>query len=194
MPVLLFDVMDTLVYNPFNREIPEFFGLSQTGLLEQKHPTAWIRFESGRIDEAAYLQEYFADGRVFDHAAFLATVNHAYRWVEGSEAVLQDLCRRGFEIHALSNYPVWYRNIEDRLRISRYLEWTFVSCRTGRRKPDPAAFTDAAQHLGRNVADCLFIDDSPANCRSAEAVGMSAILFSSAAKLRVEMRKRGLLD
>ena len=66
--VLLVDVMDTLVYNPFNREIPDFFGLSLPELLEAKHPSAWARFETGEIDEAEYLRVYFRDGRDFDHA------------------------------------------------------------------------------------------------------------------------------
>ncbi len=83
-PVLLFDVMDTLVYNPFNREIPRFFGLTQAELLAQKHPTAWERFEKGEIDEAEYLGVYFADGRDFDHTAFLNTVRNAYRWMNGA--------------------------------------------------------------------------------------------------------------
>ncbi len=193
-PVLLVDVMDTLVYNPFNREIPEFFGLSSAELLAQKHRTAWVRFETGEIDEAEYLRIYFADGRDFDHAAFLSVVRRAYRWVDGAEQLLISLCRQGFEIHALSNYPIWYRTIEARLRLSRYLNWTFVSCLTGVRKPASAAYLGAADNLNRAVEACLFIDDSIANCQAAEAIGMPAIRFRNTASLRDEMQRRGLMS
>ena len=44
-PVLLFDVMDTLVYEPFHHEMPAFFGLSFDELMAAKHPTAWVEFE-----------------------------------------------------------------------------------------------------------------------------------------------------
>ncbi len=192
-PVLLVDVMDTLVYNPFNVEIPRFFGLSQSELLLEKHPTAWIRFETGEIDEAEYLRIYFADGRDFDHAEFLDVVRGAYRWVDGAEQLLQRLHGQGFQIHAFSNYPIWYHTIEARLRLSRYLDWTFVSCLTGVRKPASAAYFGAAQKLNLSVEACLLIDDSVANCRAAEAIGMPAIAFSDTASLQKEMQRRGLI-
>src|SRR5690606_39387774 len=68
---LLLDVMDTLVYDPFRREIPAFFGLTLPELLAQKHPTAWVRFEHGELDEEALFASFFADGRAFDGGAFL---------------------------------------------------------------------------------------------------------------------------
>ena len=45
----------------------------------------------------------------------------------------------GVAMHTLSNYAPWYRQIEQRLGLSRYLPWTFVSCETGSRKPEPQA-------------------------------------------------------
>ena len=192
-PILLVDVMDTLVYNPFNREIPEFFGLTTSELLAQKHPTAWCRFETGEIDEAEYLRSYFADGRDFDHAAFLDVVQRAYRWIDGAEELLTSLIQAGFEIHALSNYPSWYRTIEARLQLSRFLNWTFVSCLTGVRKPAAEAYLGAARGLNRSVESCLFIDDSVVNCRAAEAIGIPAIHFRNTASLSEEMRRRRLI-
>ena len=41
--------------------------------------------------------------------------------------------------------------------------------------------------------DCLFIDDSLANARGAEAVGMRAHHFQHAAGLRAELEALGLL-
>ncbi len=191
--MLLFDVMDTLVYNPFNREIPEFFGLTHSELSAQKHPSAWIRFETGKMDEAEYLRTYFADGRAFDHAAFRRVVRKAYRWIEGAEKLLQRLRHHKFEIHALSNYPIWYRTIESKLKLSQYLNWTFVSCLTGVRKPAAAAYLGAADFLDRPVESCLFIDDSKINCQAAVTIGMPAIHFRDSANLCDEMVRRGLI-
>jgi FMN phosphatase YigB (HAD superfamily) len=191
-PILLFDVMDTLVYNPFNREIPEFFGCTQTELVSVKHPLAWRRFETGEIDESEYLSTCFADGRTFDQAAFLKRVSECYRWIDGSEQMLERLCNRGYEIHALSNYPIWYQTIENRLQLSRYLQWTFVSCLTGVRKPASEAFLRAAQHLNRSPESCLFIDDSAVNCEAAISAGMSAIRFFNAADVWTELQRHGI--
>lgn len=35
-------------------------------LLECKHPTAWIEFEKGLIDEDELARKFFIDGRDFD--------------------------------------------------------------------------------------------------------------------------------
>jgi HAD superfamily hydrolase (TIGR01509 family) len=192
-PVILFDVMGTLVYNPFFREIPAFFGLTHAELLRRKHPTSWIEFETGAISEAEYFARLFADGSRFDEDAFRNCVADAYRWLDGMEACLDEVGAAGNEIHTLSNYPVWYRTIEDKLRLSRYLQWTFVSCRTGVRKPAREAFLAAAGQLGRLPAHCVLIDDSIENCSAADEVGMPAIHFCGARQLRHEFVRRGLV-
>jgi HAD superfamily hydrolase (TIGR01509 family) len=192
-PVLLFDVMDTLVHEPFHREMPAFFGMTLAELIAAKHPTAWIDFELGRLDEGAFLRGFFRDRRAFDHAAFLAAMSAAYRYLPGMEGLLAALAGRGYAIHALSNYPVWYRRIEARLGLLRYLSWSFVSCDTGLRKPDPEAFRLAARTLGVEPGACLFLDDREENCAAARALGMEALRFTSAELLTAELARRGLL-
>jgi HAD superfamily hydrolase (TIGR01509 family) len=83
--------------------------------------------------------------------------------------------------------------IEERTGLARYVPWSFVSCKTGVRKPDPEAYLGAARLLGVAPAECLFIDDRAVNCKSAEAVGMPSVLFSDAASLRRELACRGVL-
>jgi hypothetical protein len=51
LPILLFDIMDTIVRDPFYKDIPAFFQMSFNQLIDSKHPTAWIEFEKGLIDE-----------------------------------------------------------------------------------------------------------------------------------------------
>ncbi|RDY01813.1 Flavin mononucleotide hydrolase 1, chloroplatic [Mucuna pruriens] len=66
LPVLLFDIMDTLVRDPFYQDVPAFFGMSLKELLDCKHPTAWLEFEKGLIDEMELARKFFKDGRNFD--------------------------------------------------------------------------------------------------------------------------------
>ena len=159
-----------------------------------KDPAAWPQFELGQIDEAEYFRRYFRDRRAFDHAAFQEVVSGAYRWLEGAEELLSRLNRFGFEMHALSNYPIWYRTIDARLGLSRYLPWTFVSCRTGIRKPATEAFLAAARRLDRPLEDCLLLDDSLENCRAAETIGMAVIHAREPAQLTTKLQQLGYLD
>ena len=109
------------------------------------------------------------------------------------ESLVAELRESGIEMHTLSNYPVWYRVIEEKLRLSRYLRWTFVSCLAGVQKPRPEAYAAAADAVKRPPGACLLIDDSRENCAGAEQAGMPAIWFRSAADLREELVGRGLL-
>ena len=192
-PVILLDVMDTLVYNPFAKEEPAFFGITHAELVRRKNPTSWVEFESGRITEAEYFRRYFADGSRFEEDRFRRCIRAAYCWIQGMEELISDLRTRGIPMHTLSNYSVWYRDIEDKLRVSRYVDWTFVSCQTGARKPSREAFFGAATMLGRPLETCLLIDDSEENCAGAEAVGMPAIQFRGAESLRGELIRLGFL-
>lgn len=193
MRAILFDVMGTLVYEPFFVEVPAALGMSLEELLEAKHPRAWIDYELGAIDEPTLSARFFRDGRSYDHATMKAAMVRAYDWLDGVEALLAELAGRGHGLHLFSNYPEWYRLIEDKLEISRYASWSFVSCHTGLRKPDPEAYRHAARTLAVEPSELLFVDDRESNCAAARAEGMDAIRFDDAAGLRVAVVERGLL-
>ncbi|XP_038683926.1 flavin mononucleotide hydrolase 1, chloroplatic isoform X2 [Tripterygium wilfordii] len=157
---LLFDVMDTLVRDPFYHDVPAFFGMSMKELLECKHPTAWIEFETGVINETELARKFFKDGRPFDLEGLKSCMRKGYSYIEGVEELLQALKQSNYEMHAFTNYPIWYEMIEDKLQLSTYLSWTFCSCKSGKRKPDPEFYWQALRDLKVDADSCIFIDDS----------------------------------
>ncbi|KAJ0644799.1 putative HAD superfamily, haloacid dehalogenase-like hydrolase [Helianthus annuus] len=159
LPVLLFDIMDTIVRDPFYHDIPAFFRMSMKELLDCKHPTAWIEFEKGLIDEMELARIFFKDGRHFDLEGLKSCIYQGYSYIEGVEELLSTLKDNGYEIHAFTNYPIWYKMIEDKLKLSSYLSWTFCSCVIGKRKPDPLFYSEVLQHLDTEPQNCVFIDD-----------------------------------
>jgi HAD superfamily hydrolase (TIGR01509 family) len=175
--------MDTLVRDPFRDVMPGFFGMTLEQMLTVKHPDAWGRFERGELSEPQFLATFFADGRAFDHAGFCESIRGAYAWLEGMEPLLAHLAQAGHSMHVLSNYPIWYRWIEERLGLSRYVSWSFVSCHLGLRKPDAAIYETVARQLGVPAAACVFIDDRERNCEAARAVGMRSLRFLGDAQL-----------
>lgn len=191
--VVFLDVMNTLVYDPIEDEIPAFFGLSLDQLYARKHPTAWAKFERGAISESTFYDIYLPDRfEPIDGESLRATLYDAYHLIDGIESVLERLHAGSAALYALSNYPVWYRIIDDKLDLSRFLRWDFVSCKTGRRKPDPSAYLEAADAVGRPPGDCLFVDDRLTNCEAARETGMDAIVFETADQLGAELSRRGL--
>jgi FMN phosphatase YigB (HAD superfamily) len=63
----------------------------------------------------------------------------------------------------------------------------FFSHRLRHRKPDPAAFTAVASHLGASSEEILFIDDSPANVAAAREAGWHGIQYHDVTQLRHDL-------
>ena len=41
-------------------------------------------------------------------------------YLDGMQHLLQELSEKSIEMHAMSNYPVWYQDINNKLQIDRY--------------------------------------------------------------------------
>lgn len=188
--MLLLDVMGTLVSDPFYDVVPEFFGMSLDELIAVKHPSAWVAFERDHIDEPRMLADFFADGRDYDRDGLVTAMKAAYAWLPGVAPLLEGLSAAGVEMHTLSNYPMWWRYIEDSLTLSRWVRWTFVSCKTGLRKPEPAAYRQALAALGVRPDEAIFVDDREDNCAAARAEGIDAIRFEGADSLMRALAQR----
>lgn len=192
--ILLFDLMGTLVREPFYKDVPEFLGMSLRELLSVKSPTAWIEFESGRIDEEAFLRDFFADGREFDGVGMIECMRSAYEYLPGARELLVDLNSASVRLSLLSNYPSWYQMIDEKLGYSAWLESSFYSCDLGHRKPDQEAYGLVLEQLDVAAEQVLFIDDRPENCVGAERAGMGALHFTDAHDLRAELTRRSILN
>lgn len=186
-PVVLFDVMSTLVSDPFYEHFPRFFGLTFQELLQQKHPSSWKDFEHGHIEEEEFLKTLFLDGRDVDGQALRKCMADNYEWLPGCEELLKHLHAEGCELHAFSNYPVWYTMIEDKLQLSRYLQWSLVSANTGYRKPARESFEHAASTVKRPMNQLIFVDDSKTNIEAAAELGITAIHFTDAQSLAPQL-------
>lgn len=63
---------DTIVRDPFFHRIPAFFNMSMKDIFAAKHPTTWMEFEKGLIDETELYKRFFTDCRPIDGPAMLA--------------------------------------------------------------------------------------------------------------------------
>ncbi|XP_016476825.2 flavin mononucleotide hydrolase 1, chloroplatic-like [Nicotiana tabacum] len=187
LPILLFDVMDTIVRDPFYHDIPAFFRMPMKELLECKHPTAWIEFEKGLITEDELAMKFFKDGRSFDLEGLKNCLRSACSYIEGVEGLLNSLKENGYEIHAFTNFPIWYQIIEDKLKLSNYLSWTFRSCVFGKRKPDPEFYLEVVKHLNVEASNCVFIDDRMRNVEAAVEIGLKGLRFKNVDLLRKDL-------
>ena len=179
--IILFDVMDTLVIDPFFTGVHTVLGCdSMQELFKAKRPETYESFEKGLITEDELWAKYFADDRAVDVAAVRKHFIDGYDYIKGMRSLLGEIKRiGGVECFAFSNYGTLYKEIEAKLGLSRFLDWRFVSCEMGLRKPDPEAFEYVVKDLGCDVARDVvcFVDDSKTNVAAGNAAGMRSILF-----------------
>jgi putative hydrolase of the HAD superfamily len=96
---------------------------------------------------------------------------------EDSLPVVRELGARGVKTALISNCSHATRGIVDRLGIAEAFDEVVLSFEVGLRKPDPAIYRLTLDRVGVEAARAVFVDDQPAYCDGAMAVGIETFLI-----------------
>lgn len=192
--VLLADLMDTVVRDPYLDALQAGTGMAVEEIRRLRDPKAWPAFEIAAIDEDEFARRFFRDPRAgrFDLAAFNRTRRAGYCYVPGMERLLDALagvCER----HAATNYPVWIEELRADLALDERFEGIWSSHELGVRKPSPEFYRRILAGIGREPEECLFVDDRADNCAAAEQLGLRVHVFDGADGLADRLRAEGLV-
>lgn len=183
MRVLLFDMMDTLVADPFYREIRQ---LAERELFFRwKDPQSYHDFERGEISEPEFFHKFYLPQtppeileslpsapklkkRMFRFVKFLPGIPEILEWLKE---------RSGIRLGVASNYSAWYKTVlKLRPEIENQFDYLFFSCEMGFRKPQPEFYRLVQESLERVLPglipeNILFVDDREENLRPAQELG-----------------------
>lgn len=132
------------------------------------------------------------------HAAIIAAYRHRFNEtitgpVPGTHALVEDLHAAGVPLYIISNFGAeFWDQFAPTQPIFDLFRGIIISGKEKLIKPDPAIFQLALDRYALTPADCLFIDDVPANVAGAQAAGIAGHVFSNVARLRVWLRAQGL--
>lgn len=113
--------------------------------------------------------------------------------IHGTVDVLRELHDAGVPLFALTNWSAeLFPTARQRFDFLELFTDIVVSGEERLAKPDPAIFAVLERRVGRPLATCVFVDDSPRNVDAARAAGLDAILFTDTGHLREDLRRRGL--
>lgn len=123
------------------------------------------------------------------------------RWPEMVSGPLDDtvdilaaLKAAGRPLYAITNFSAEKFAFERaRRHFFAWFDGIVVSGEIGCIKPAPEIYHRLLDTHGLDAADCLFIDDTPANVEGARAVGMHVHHFTGAAGLRAALEACGML-
>ena len=96
------------------------------------------------------------------------------------DGLLGRLTERGLKLGIVANQPATIVPRLERAGIAGFFVYTGITGTTGLRKPDPRAFTAAAEALGVTPVQCIMVGDRIDNdITPAKVVSMATILFRS---------------
>jgi HAD superfamily hydrolase (TIGR01509 family) len=112
--------------------------------------------------------------------------------IEENVALLRRLRAAGKRVYALSNFAHETFALAERNHdFLGEFDDRVISGHVGVVKPEPRIYQILFERVGRPASELLFIDDSAANVRAAEALGMPAIHFTPGVDLERELVARG---
>lgn len=186
-----FDLMDTVVRDPFREALEAATGMALTELIERRDPDVYPAFECGHMDEDEYWQHHERAGIPVDPDRFHEVRRAGTTWLPGMPELLDELAGRVLRVTA-SNYAHWVEELATDLLGDRF-DRILASYHLGVRKPDPAFYDRLLARLGLPAETVAFVDDREGNVEAARAVGLPAHRFEDAAGLRAWLRGHGVL-
>jgi len=196
--VLFWDVGGVLLSNGWDHAGRQA-AASQFGLdaedLERRHERVAEAFETGRIDDEAYLSEtVFYVPRSFSRESFRRFMQERSVAFDSALAAARTVRGRGEyvmvalnnESRALNRYRIVAFHLKEIFHVF------LSSCITGRRKPDPEAYLYALQVTQRDPEESLVLDDRLENIEAAARLGLRTLWVRDPGQLREDLAQVGV--
>jgi FMN hydrolase / 5-amino-6-(5-phospho-D-ribitylamino)uracil phosphatase len=183
--LLAFDLMGTLLSDPFRTAHEAATGWTLTELMALDLAAVYHDLESGRLTESEYWRWLRRAGVGVDVDLFHAVCRAGYDWLPGMRDLLTEWSARHLTVVA-SNCPPWIEPTRERMFAGLAVSW-YPSYRWGVRKPSGDFFRGLCASAGTTVECLILVDDKPVNTRAVRALHGRAVTFTSAADTHREL-------
>ncbi len=150
---------------------------------------AWQNALLGRLTEAQYWETVGPDLGLTGQSE-LDDFRRRYRRDEAINTAVVNLIRRlhgRLKTAVLSNAPPGLEEWLEEWKIRELFDVIFCSGDEGLAKPDPAAFERVLERLEVAPEEAVFIDDTLEHVHTAQRLGMSGLLFTTAEALAEQL-------
>lgn len=189
--VVAFDLMDTLVRDPFREALRAATGRAIQDLIALRDADVYPALERGEVDEATYWASYPRAGIEVDPDRFHEVRRGGTTWLPGMRELLLDVRAAGCRAVVASNYPHWLAEHTDGL-LAGIVDDVVGSYEVGARKPDPAFFEGLLDRLDVAATQVAFVDDRDHNLDGAAAAGLLPVEAGPAEQVRAALANLGV--
>jgi putative hydrolase of the HAD superfamily len=151
-------------------------------------------YESGRLNSAEFLRRVREGcGLTCDDTALTAAYVDMF-WPNEEVCALVPRLKPRYKLLLGSNTTELHSRhfVRQFAEVFRHFDALVLSHEVGARKPRPEFFRHAERLAGCAAAECLFIDDMPANVAGARALGWQGVVYRRGTDLAAELAKVGV--
>ncbi len=190
---IVFDISNVLVPFRFKEYLAEkgFDAAMIKRIIKASAMTPyWVEFEKGKLTYGEAMDAFIStDPDIAEelHKAYdvctgiMGKYDYTEKWINA-------LKQAGYKLYCITNFtPAGYEQCYDQISFTERFDGCVFSFREGIVKPDPEIYKILLRRYGLKAEECVFIDDTEENVRSAEKLGFAGIVFTgyedAAAKL-----------
>ena len=157
----------------------------------------WVQLDRGTISEENAIASVCRRLPEHLHSSVEQVVTGWWKWplvpVEGMGALIRELKDMGYGIYLLSNASSRLHEYFHRIPGAECFEGKVVSADWKLLKPQAEIYQTLYSNFRLDPAECVFIDDVPANIDGAMMTGMKGLVFyGDVVRLRRELRSLGI--
>jgi putative hydrolase of the HAD superfamily len=199
LKAVIFDYGEVLSHRPTTAEIEQLAGFFKIGV--DRLPALWDRnrgaFDRGDLTPEVYWTRLAEDAETSITARQVEEICQLDMdmW-SNVNAGMVEWARRlgasGMKVGLLSNmHPAMVAHSRRQFAWIKDFDFVTFSGEVRLIKPDAAIYEHTLRGLGVQASEALFLDDREANVQAAQALGIRALRFQSAAKLCSDLRDMG---
>lgn len=154
----------------------------------------WKELDKGVLSESELMDGFIRNDPELESLirAVLSSYSGMIGLYDYTISWIRELKEKGYNIYYLSNMPeIAMRDCAQELNFLEETDGGILSYREKMVKPDPAIYRLMMERYGLKAEECVFLDDSEKNVKTACDLGMSGILFQNKAQACEELRRLG---
>lgn len=145
--------------------------------------------EAGTAERLALFPEWESEIRAF-YGRWPEMIGGS---IPGTAEIMRELKALGIRLFALSNWSAeTFPLVRDKFAELDLFEEIVLSGEHGCSKPDERLYRIALQRIPIPTENLVFVDDSVKNVRGSEEIGLRALLFTGADRLRNDLKALGV--
>ncbi len=181
---IVFDISNVLTPFRFKEFLTEkgFDGTMMKRIIKASAMTPyWIEFEKGKLTYEEAMNGFIStDPEIAKelHIAYDSCVGIMGKY-DYTEGWINALKEDGYRLYCITNFtPAGYEQCYDCISFVERFDGCVFSFKEGIVKPDPEIYKILLKRYDLTAEECVFIDDTEENVRSAERLGFNGIVFT----------------